>query len=183
MVHELRRLMNHSNPCLKSQPPTSRKTPSSLSGNVLSKYLTVFIHIFWNHFRSYPLPQRWVYSIPHGRIAEIQFGEVDDCDVGDKVLSTSVIKNNVAYGLTRSNSSLTIKNFLKSGTSIINETITRIASNPVLNVPITVFQFHASFGDKVKVEIGTKTKRLFRWILKNSLILVYRNIRQISGLK
>ena len=80
------RIVNHSNPCLKSQPPTSWKTRSSLSGNALSKYLTVFIHIFSNHFRSYPLPQRRVYSIPHGRIAKNitsvgGLGEVDDSDV------------------------------------------------------------------------------------------------------
>ena len=77
------RLINQSNPCLKSHPPTSWKTPSSLSGNALSKYFTVFIHIFSNHFRSYPLPQRRVYSIPHGRIAKNitsggGLGEVDD---------------------------------------------------------------------------------------------------------
>ena len=132
------RIVNHSNPCLKSQPPTSWKTPSSLSGNALSKYLTVFIHIFSNHFRSYPLPQRRVYSIPHGRIAKNitsvgGLGEVDDsqCVMDDKFSTIFITNNDVV-------NSLTVKNFLKSGTSIINETIARIASDPVLNIPITV---------------------------------------------
>ena len=62
--------MIHSSPCLKLQPPTLAKTPSSLSGNALSKYRTVFTHIFSNHCRSLPLPQRLVYLIPHGRIAK-----------------------------------------------------------------------------------------------------------------
>ena len=131
-------LFNQSNPCLKSQPPTSWKTPSSLSGNALSKYLTVFIHIFSNHFRSYPLPQRRVYSIPHGRIAKNitsvgGLGEIDDsqCVIGDKFSTIFITNNDVV-------NSLTVKNFLKSGTSIINETIARIASDPVLNIPITV---------------------------------------------
>merc|ERR1711911_58615 len=101
-------------------------------------YLTVFIHIFSNHFRSYPLPQRRVYSIPHGRIAKNitsvgGLGEVDDsqCVMDDKFSTIFITNNDVV-------NSLTVKNFLKSGTSIINETIARIPSDPVLNIPITV---------------------------------------------